>query len=85
MSDVTETSIDLRLARDGGPPARSRPEWPMFPGGMELGDEELEARTRVIRSKNVFRYYGVGDWTARGRRLRARVRRVHGCESMRCA
>ncbi len=61
MSDVTETSIDLRLARDGGPPARSRPEWPMFPGGMELGDEELEALTRVIRSKNVFRYYGVGD------------------------
>ena len=33
----------------------------MFPGGMELDDEEVEAVTRVIRSKNVFRYYGVGD------------------------
>ena len=33
----------------------------MFPGGMELGEEELEAVARVIRSKNVFRYYGVGD------------------------
>jgi len=32
----------------------------MFPGGMELGDEEAEAAARVIRSHNVFRYYGVG-------------------------
>ena len=33
----------------------------MFPGGMELGDEEAEAAGRVIRSHNVFRYYGVGE------------------------
>jgi dTDP-4-amino-4,6-dideoxygalactose transaminase len=33
----------------------------MFPGGVEIGDAELEAATRVIRSKNLFRYYGVGD------------------------
>lgn len=59
--DVTQTRLDLTLARDGGSPARTRPEWPMFPGGMELGDEELAALGRVIRSKNVFRYYGVGD------------------------
>ena len=51
----------LRLARDGGTPARTGPERPMFPGGMELGDEEAEAAARVIRSHNVFRYYGVGD------------------------
>jgi 8-amino-3,8-dideoxy-alpha-D-manno-octulosonate transaminase len=58
---MTKTSLDLRLARDGGTPARSRPEQPMFPGGMELGDEEADAAARVIRSHNVFRYYGVGD------------------------
>jgi dTDP-4-amino-4,6-dideoxygalactose transaminase len=57
---VAETRTDLRLARDGGMPARTRPELPMFPGGMELGDEEAEAAARVIRSHNVFRYYGVG-------------------------
>jgi 8-amino-3,8-dideoxy-alpha-D-manno-octulosonate transaminase len=57
---VAETRTDLRLARDGGTPARTRPELPMFPGGMELGDEEAEAAARVIRSHNVFRYYGVG-------------------------
>src|ERR1051325_8637317 len=52
---------DLRRPRDGGPSARTRPERPMFPGAMELGDEELAALERVIRSKNVFRYYGIGE------------------------
>jgi len=33
----------------------------MFPGGMEVGKEELEALARVIESKNLFRYYGVGE------------------------
>jgi len=61
IGHVTETGVDLRLARDGGPPARTRPEPPMFPGGMELGEEEVEAAARVLRTHNVFRYYGVGD------------------------
>jgi dTDP-4-amino-4,6-dideoxygalactose transaminase len=33
----------------------------MFPGGMEVGGDELEALSRVIESKNLFRYYGVGE------------------------
>jgi dTDP-4-amino-4,6-dideoxygalactose transaminase len=33
----------------------------MFPGGMEVGREELAALARVIESKNLFRYYGVGE------------------------
>ena len=33
----------------------------MFPGGMEVGEEELEALAGVVRGKNLFRYYGVGD------------------------
>ena len=33
----------------------------MFPGGMEVGQEELAALAWVIESKNLFRYYGVGD------------------------
>ena len=36
----------------------------MFPGGMEVAAEELEALRRVIESKNLFRYYGVGDGPA---------------------
>jgi 8-amino-3,8-dideoxy-alpha-D-manno-octulosonate transaminase len=59
--DSQRTEPDLRLARDGGSPARTGPERPMFPGGMEVGDEELNALERVIRSRNLFRYYGVGE------------------------
>jgi 8-amino-3,8-dideoxy-alpha-D-manno-octulosonate transaminase len=61
MAHVSGPTIDQRLAREGGAPARTRPEHPMFPGGMEIDELELEAVTRVIRSKNLFRYYGVGD------------------------
>ena len=61
MAAPTRAQSDLTLARDGGNPARTRPEAPMFPGGMEVGQEELEALRRVIESKNLFRYYGVGD------------------------
>jgi 8-amino-3,8-dideoxy-alpha-D-manno-octulosonate transaminase len=61
MTTPTRSRSDLKLARDGGVPARTRPEPPMYPGGMEVGDEELAALRRVIESKNLFRYYGVGD------------------------
>src|SRR5213080_5519944 len=61
MAIESTSGAAMRLARDGGTPARTRPERPMFPGGMELGEEEAEAAARVIRSHNVFRYYGVGD------------------------
>jgi dTDP-4-amino-4,6-dideoxygalactose transaminase len=61
MTAPTRSRSDLKLARDGGTPTRTRPEPPMFPGGMELGDEELAALRRVIESKNLFRYYGVGE------------------------
>src|SRR5438034_1547289 len=61
MSMPTRARTDPRLARDGGTPARTRPEPPMFPGGMEVGGEELAALGRVIESKNLFRYYGVGE------------------------
>src|SRR5207244_2560257 len=61
MAIEPRTDASMRLARDGGTPARTRPEHPMFPGGMEVGDEEIEALERVVRSRNLFRYYGVGD------------------------
>ena len=61
IARVALTDLNLRLARDGGTPARTRPERPMFPGGMEIGEEEVEAVSRVLRSHNVFRHYGVGD------------------------
>ena len=53
----------------------------MFPGGMEVGEEELEALRRVIESKNLFRYYGVGDGPDEVLSVRARVRGAHGLEA----
>jgi 8-amino-3,8-dideoxy-alpha-D-manno-octulosonate transaminase len=61
MTTPTRSKSDLQLACDGGTPARTKPEPPMFPGGMEVGEAELEALRRVIESKNLFRYYGIGE------------------------
>ncbi|NPV09638.1 MAG: DegT/DnrJ/EryC1/StrS family aminotransferase [Anaerolineae bacterium] len=46
------------LALYGGQPARSRTDPPMFPGGMEIGEEEKQAVLEVLESRNLFRYYG---------------------------
>jgi 8-amino-3,8-dideoxy-alpha-D-manno-octulosonate transaminase len=54
---TTESKTD-RLAIDGGTPARSRPNPPMYPGGNMIGAEEEQAVIEVLRSKRLFRYYG---------------------------
>ncbi len=55
MSSPTDRN---RLAIDGGTPARTRPNPPMYPGGMAIDREEEEAVLEVLRSKRLFRYYG---------------------------
>lgn len=47
-----------RLAIDGGPPAKTTPNLPMFPGGLEIGEEEKQAVLEVLDAKYLFRYYG---------------------------
>jgi len=46
------------LAVQGGEPVRTRPLPLEFPGVHHMGDEEIEAVTRVLRSGSLFRYYG---------------------------
>jgi 8-amino-3,8-dideoxy-alpha-D-manno-octulosonate transaminase len=46
------------LAVDGGSPARQKQEPPMYPGGMEIDEEEEKAVLEVLRTKRLFRYYG---------------------------
>ena len=46
------------LAINGGPKAKTTPNYPMYPGGLEIGKEELEQLTEVINNKYLFRYYG---------------------------
>lgn len=50
---------DIRLAIDGGTPVRRAPLPLEFPGVHHMGAEEVEAAARVVRSRSLFRYYGV--------------------------
>jgi dTDP-4-amino-4,6-dideoxygalactose transaminase len=53
------TTIDEPLAVDGGKPVRTEPLPLEFPGVHYMDHEEEEAALRVIRSRSLFRYYGV--------------------------
>lgn len=47
-----------RLAIDGGPPVRTTPLLPGWPGGLLIGDEEKTAVLEVLDSQSLFRHYG---------------------------
>lgn len=47
-----------RLAIEGGTPAKMTPEPPMFPGAMEISEEEKRAVCEVLEEKVLFRYHG---------------------------
>lgn len=49
------------LALYGGPKAKTTPNIPMFPGGLEIGDEEKKEVMEVLDNKYLFRYYGPSD------------------------
>ena len=40
-------------------PARNRPLPLEFPGAHHMGEEEIEAAVRLLRSRSLFRYYGI--------------------------
>lgn len=48
-----------KLAIHGGKPVRGKPLPLEFPGVHHMDQEEIEAITRVLRSRSLFRYYGV--------------------------
>ena len=47
-----------KLAIYGGPKAKTTPNLPMYPGGLEIGDEEKKQVMEVLDNKYLFRYYG---------------------------
>ena len=51
-------NVYTELAINGGAPAKQRPDPPMFPGGMLIGQAEEESVLDTLRSKRLFRYYG---------------------------
>ncbi len=55
-------SIDRQhetLAIDGGRPVRTEPLPLEFPGVHHMGQQETEAALRVLRSRSLFRFYGL--------------------------
>lgn len=47
-----------QLAINGGLASHTKKNPPMFPGGMLIGDEEIDAVVSVLKTKKLFRYYG---------------------------
>jgi 8-amino-3,8-dideoxy-alpha-D-manno-octulosonate transaminase len=48
----------MKLAIEGGKPARKHPLPPNYPGAMMIGPEEVGEVSHVINQKSLFRYYG---------------------------
>ncbi|MFH1085589.1 MAG: DegT/DnrJ/EryC1/StrS family aminotransferase [Chloroflexota bacterium] len=46
------------LAIEGAPPAKERPDPPMYPGGMAIDAAEERAVLEVLRTKRLYRFYG---------------------------
>ncbi len=47
-----------QLAIYGGPKAKTTQNYPMYPGGLEIGEEEKKQVLEVLENKYLFRYYG---------------------------
>ena len=54
-----QAKLDEVLAIDGGKPIRNKPLPLEFPGVHHMDEEEEQAALRVVRSRSLFRYYGV--------------------------
>ena len=52
-------ALEQRLAIDGGAPVRTEPLPLEFPGVHYMDEQEVEAATRPLRARSLFRYYGV--------------------------
>ena len=61
--------MNEKLAINGGPPAKTTPNIHMFPGGMEIGEEERNEVLEVLDHKYLFRYYGPEDFPSKVRQL----------------
>jgi dTDP-4-amino-4,6-dideoxygalactose transaminase len=60
ISKEKQDTIEIeQLAIDGGTPVRTKPLPLEFPGMHFVDDEEVEAAVRVLKSRSLFRYYGI--------------------------
>ncbi len=61
--------IKEKLAIEGGRKAKSTPNYPMFPGGLEIGEEEKKEVLEVLEHKYLFRYYGPAEHPSKVRQF----------------
>ena len=58
-----------KLAIHGGPKAKTTSNYPMYPGGLEIGEEEKKQVLEVLDRKYLFRYYGPEQYPSKVREL----------------
>jgi dTDP-4-amino-4,6-dideoxygalactose transaminase len=58
-----------KLAVNGGPKAKTTPNIPMYPGGLEIGEEEKKQVLEVLDNKYLFRYYGPANAPSKVKQL----------------
>jgi 8-amino-3,8-dideoxy-alpha-D-manno-octulosonate transaminase len=61
--------MNEKLAINGGPKAKTTPNYPMYPGGLEIGEEEKKQVMEVLDRKYLFRYYGPEAYPSKVREL----------------
>lgn len=54
-----------KLAIYGGPKAKTTPNIPMYPGGLEIGEAEKKQVLEVLDRKYLFRYYGPANFPSK--------------------
>ena len=68
------------LALHGGPKAKRSENLPMFPGGLEIGEEEKKEVLEVLDAKYLFRYYGPKQAPSKVGRLEEEYRAYLGAK-----
>ncbi|MDL2237304.1 DegT/DnrJ/EryC1/StrS family aminotransferase [Christensenellaceae bacterium OttesenSCG-928-K19] len=61
--------MNEKLAINGGTKAKTTPNYPMYPGGLEIGDEEKKLVMEVLDNKYLFRYYGPANVKSKVKQL----------------
>jgi len=61
--------LNEELAVNGGPKAKTTPNFPMYPGGLEIGEEEKKQVLEVLDNKYLFRYYGPANVESKVKQL----------------
>ena len=56
-----------KLAIYGGPKAKTTENYPMYPGGLEIGEDEKKEVMEVLDNKYLFRYYGPSNMPSKVR------------------